>query len=229
LPSIYFLYPHQTPIRQIFASAYLAHTLEARSQITHVSLFHSRHTDSVSLDILSIEKVDLCAARNGKSHHTDRFDLMKREVPKLVVRRGQVFKLQLHCNRPYNMERDAISLIFSVADVEKPSFGHGTLIALSLKNRSTDLGKSTEWGASVNSINGDLLEILIKPSAGALVTQWKMDIDTKVLDNSLSRSFSLPQPFYLLFNPWCREDEVYLEGKKITVILKFEFSNIYFR
>jgi transglutaminase 1 len=143
---------------------------------------------------------------------------MKREVPKLVVRRGQVFKLQLHCNRPYNMERDAISLIFSVADVEKPSFGHGTLIALSLKNRSTDLGKSTEWGASVNSINGDLLEILIKPSAGALVTQWKMDIDTKVLDNSLSRSFSLPQPFYLLFNPWCREDEVYLEGKKITVI-----------
>lgn len=137
---------------------------------------------------------------------------MKRAIPKLVIRRGQVFKLQLHCNRPYNVERDAISLIFSVADVEKPSFGHGTLIALSVKNRSTDLGKSTEWGASVNNGNGDLLEILIKPAANALVTQWRLDIDTKAINSTLSRSYSLPQPFYVLFNPWCREDDVYLEG-----------------
>lgn len=154
----------------------------------------------------------MCIARNGKSHRTNRFDVMKREVPKLVVRRGQVFKLLLHCNRPYEIERDAISLILSVADVEKPSFGHGTLIALSVKNRSTDLGKTNEWGASVNNISGDLLEVLIKPAANALVSQWKLDIDSKIINNQLSRSFSLPQPFYVLFNPWCREDDVYLEG-----------------
>lgn len=186
--------------------------------------------DSVSNDILSIERVDLCVARNGKTHRTNRFDVMKREVPKLVIRRGQVFKLLLYCNRPYDMEKDAISLIFSVADVEKPSFGHGTLIAVSLNNRSTDLGKSTEWGASVNSINGDLLEILIKPAANALVTQWKMDIDTKILNNNMSRSYSLPQPFYVLFNPWCREDEVYMEGIIFfycILILFFESNFLY--
>lgn len=186
-------------------------------------------TDSVPRDeILAIEKVDLCIARNGKSHHTDRFDLMKREIPKLVVRRGQVFKLQLHCNRPYNVERDAVSLIFSVADVEKPSFGHGTLIALSLKNRATELGKSNEWGTSVNNVNGDLLEILIKPAANALVTQWKLDIDTKTINSTLSRSFSLPQPFYVLFNPWSREDDVYLEGQflfKLKIHLQFHVFN----
>ncbi|KAL7036304.1 hypothetical protein ACKWTF_008773 [Chironomus riparius] len=170
--------------------------------------------NSVSSDILAIERVDLCTARNGKTHRTNRFDVMKREIPKLVIRRGQVFKLLLYCNRPYDIEKDAISLIFSVADVEKPSFGHGTLIAVSLNNRSTDLGKSTEWGASVNSINGDLLEILIKPAANALVTQWKMDIDTKIINNSMSKSYSLPQPFYVLFNPWCREDEVYMEDER---------------
>lgn len=163
--------------------------------------------------MLTIEKVDLCVARNGKTHHTDRFDLMKREVPKLVVRRGQPFKLQLHCNRPYSIEKDALSLVFAVADVDKPSFGHGTLVAVALKNKSTELGKSFEWGASVNSINGDLLEILIKPAANSLVTQWKLDIDSKVLTGTVSKSFSLPQPFYNLFNPWCREDQVYLEGK----------------
>lgn len=138
---------------------------------------------------------------------------MQREIPKLVIRRGQVFKLLLYCNRPYNAESDAISLILAVADVEKASFGHGTLIALSVKNRSTDLGKTNEWGASVNNVNGDLLEILIKPAANSLVTQWRLDIDTKTINNHLSRSFSLPQPFYVLFNPWCREDDVYLEGQ----------------
>lgn len=143
---------------------------------------------------------------------------MKREVPKLVTRRGQPFKLQLHCNRPYNIEKDALSLVFAVSDVEKPSFGHQTLVAVALKNKSTDLGRSFEWGASVNSINGDLLEILIKPAATALVTQWKLDIDSKLIsgnaNNHISKSFSLPQPFYVLFNPWCREDQVYLEGKR---------------
>lgn len=138
---------------------------------------------------------------------------MKREIPKLVVRRGQPFKLQLHCNRPYSIEKDAISLVFAVADVEKPSFGHGTLVAVSLKNKSTDLGRSAEWGASINSINGDILEILIKPAANALVTQWKLDIDSKILDQTISKSYSLPQPFTVLFNAWCREDQVYLEGK----------------
>lgn len=106
-----------------------------------------------------------------------------------------------------------MSLVFAVADVEKPSFGHGTLIAVALKNKPTDLGRSFEWGASVNSINGDILEVLIKPSATALVTQYKLDIDSKIMNGTVSKSYSLPQPFYVLFNPWCREDQVYLEGK----------------
>ena len=126
------------------------------------------------------------------------------------------------------MEKDAISLVFAVADVEKPSFGHGTLIAVALKNIATDLGRSFEWGASVNSINGDILEILIKPAATALVTQWKLDIDSKVLNGPSSKSFSLPQPFYVLFNPWCREDQVYMEGETVTTTrnhnsIKFHF------
>lgn len=184
--------------------------------------------DSVSHDLLTIEKVDLCAARNGKTHHTDRFDVMKREVPKLVTRRGQPFKLQLHCNRPYNREKDSLSLVFTVAGVENPTFGRGTLLGVALKNKSTDLGRSVEWGASVNSINGNLLEILVKPAANALVTQWKLDIDSKILDGpngNISKSFSLPQPIYVLFNPWCREDQVYLEGNEAKSFCGFRIKS----
>lgn len=158
--------------------------------------------------------MDLCAERNGKLHSTDRYDVMKREVPKLVIRRGQVFKLKLHCNRPYDEKTDALSLILTVADVEKASFGNGTLVAIQLNNKSTDLGRSFEWGASKNSISGNILEINIKPAANACVTQWKLDIDSKNLEQNASKTFSLSQPFYVIFNPWCREDQVYLEGEK---------------
>lgn len=166
-----------------------------------------------SADTLYIKTVDLCAERNGKLHSTDRFDLMKREVPKLIVRRGNVFKLKLHCNRPYNGMNDALSLILTVADIEKASFGNGTLIAVPVQNKATELGRSFEWGASVNSIHGNVLEINIKPAANACVTQWKLDIDSKNLEKNISKTFSLSQPFYVLFNPWCREDQVYLEGE----------------
>ena len=126
--------------------------------------------DNPSSEILSIQKVDLCIDRNGYDHHTDRFDLMKRsQIPKLVVRRGQPFKIQLHCNRPYSHERDALSLILAVADIDKPTFGHGTLIGLSLSRNSTQLGEPNEWSAAINAINGDILEIIIKPAAIALI------------------------------------------------------------
>lgn len=78
------------------------------------------------------------------------------------------YRLKLFCDRPCNVEKDAISLILTVADVKQPNYGHGTLIGLSLKNFSKDLGKSNEWGAIVDKINRDVLEILIKPAANVL-------------------------------------------------------------
>lgn len=211
------------------ASFYSSFPLVPASAYKNHQSYHSLTSlsDSTSHDILSIQKIDLCTARNGKAHRTDRFDLMKREIPKLVIRRGQPFRLQLHCNRPYNAEKDAVSLVIAVADVERPSFGHGTLIALALRNKATDLGISTEWGAAVNNTSGNILEIFIKPAANAIVTQWRLDIDTKVLNNTLSRSFSLPQPFYCLFNPWCREDQVYLKGEIIKLTAKCKKNNFF--
>lgn len=109
------------------------------------------------------------------------------------------------------------------------AIGRGTLLGVALKNKSTDLGRSVEWGASVNSINGNLLEILVKPAANALVTQWKLDIDSKILDGpngNISKSFSLPQPIYILFNPWCREDQVYLEGNDAKSFCRFVIKSV---
>jgi transglutaminase 1 len=172
--------------------------------------------------VLTIKKVDLCIEENGKEHHTKRFELMRRDestgsIAKLVVRRGQKFKLKVTCNRPFNRERDAMSLIFAVAEEEKPTHGHSTMAIAAVNQSPYDLGSALEWGAAIDEIHGDVLEIFVKPPATTPVTQWKMDFDTKLLDGVGTSSFSLPQAFYVLFNPWCPDDQVFMPGKTIKV------------
>lgn len=63
-----------------------------------------------------MQGIDFCVETNGENHHTNKFNLMTRDVDKcLVVRRGQAFKLDILLNRPYDANRDAISFIFYVS------------------------------------------------------------------------------------------------------------------
>lgn len=131
---------------------------------------------------------------------------------KLVIRRGQPFKLRLTLNRPFNRTKDTLSFIFTLDNAEKPSHGHGTLIGTQLKSNSYELGDSIEWGSAIESIHGDILTVLIKPAATAPIGEWKVDVDTQLTTAEGIRSFKYPSSFYILFNPWCKDDQVYMAG-----------------
>lgn len=128
----------------------------------------------------------------------------------LIVRRGQAFRLKLTCNRPYRKSTDGLSFVFTVADDEKPTFGHGTLVPIALAQHAYDLGGPLEWGAAVESVNGDVLTVVVKPGAQAAVTQWKVDIDSKDKETGDTKTFSLHNNIFILFNPWCEDDQVYM-------------------
>lgn len=182
---------------------------------TFPSLSSSPDYEPAASSTLSIRSVSLCLEENGKDHHTWRFDLMNRDSvhglkSQLIVRRGQPFKLLLTCNRPYRKSTDGISLVFTVVGDEKPTFGHGTLVPIAVAKNAYELGEPNEWGAAIESINGDVLTVLIKPSARSPVTEWKLDIDTKDMETGDAKTFSLHYPIYILFNPWCANDQVYL-------------------
>lgn len=99
--------------------------------------------DSTSEAILSVRNIDLCLEENSIDHHTKLFDVSQTS---LVIRRGQPFKIRITLNRPFVRNKDAISFIFTVVDVEKPSPGHGTLIAIAPRDYTTYLGDPLEWG-----------------------------------------------------------------------------------
>ncbi|XP_037957829.1 annulin isoform X2 [Teleopsis dalmanni] len=165
-------------------------------------------TNATLNDVLGVVFIDLYLAQNNDEHHTDHFHAAK---DSLIVRRGDPFRLRIHFNRPFNPNRDAISFIFTVADEKKPSPGHGTLIGIVPRDGIDLLGDPLEWGAGIEAHEGNTLTVLIKPAVTCPVTEWRLDIDTKLLGNG-SKTCKLPASLYILFNPWNMDDQVYLEN-----------------
>lgn len=166
-------------------------------------------------DVLTVRHVDLCLEQNGTEHRTNRFEIMQRdaipgEMSKLVVRRGQPFRFRIACHRPFDFNRDTLNFSFIIHDEKRPGQTHGS----ALKLRQNDLGEPHEWGAALTSIQGDILDVLVKAPASAPVTFWRVEIDTK-LQSGGTRTFTFRSPIITLFNPWCPDDEVFLPDTRL--------------
>ncbi|XP_029048718.1 annulin isoform X1 [Osmia bicornis bicornis] len=169
--------------------------------------------EDFGVPVLTIIDVDPCIAENGSLHRTSRYDLMSRQDDKsrLVVRRGQEFYLHLTLSRDYDPNIDGMSIVFTVDGVEQPQYGHGTLVATAVLYP----GEVSEgsWQATIDAVQTNFLRLKIVPSANAIIGKWKMDIDTKNRNLDGAISYTMKQPFYLIFNPWCPEDIVYMEDE----------------
>ncbi|XP_059471130.1 annulin isoform X2 [Neocloeon triangulifer] len=173
----------------------------------------SEVTEKPSLQVLS---ANLLLAENGGPHHTAEFDLMERvQGAKLVVRRGQPFVLQLALNRGLQPEQDAVSFIFTLQGVEKPTHGHNTLIAIPLLAHGSQPQSASVWAAAIekNMPDAKAVRVVITPAADAIIGQWKVEVDTKKQLEGSAVSYTFPDPIYILFNPWCKDDSVYMEGE----------------
>ncbi|XP_058120389.1 annulin-like [Anopheles ziemanni] len=175
---------------------------------------------------LKIERIDTCVEENGTQHHTDKFEMMGTPrgngMPsQLVVRRGQEFLLKFHCNRPINPEVDAVSLVLAVDSIrgEYICHGHGTVVFMTLQSDDgvTEEDQDMDWTATLQAsqtLENGLTEITvaIKTSPNASVSRWHMIVNVKSKGFDEVR-YSLGQTFYLLFNPWCPEDPVFLDDE----------------
>lgn len=80
---------------------------------------------------------------------------------RLVVRRGQEFYLHLSLSRDYDPSIDGISIVFILDEIQKPQYGHGTLVATALLNP----GEISEaaWQTTIDAIEHNFLRIKASP------------------------------------------------------------------
>ncbi|XP_034826391.1 annulin-like isoform X2 [Maniola hyperantus] len=166
--------------------------------------------DGTRQGVLAVQGIDFCVETNGENHHTNKFNLMTRDVDKcLVVRRGQAFKLDILLSRPYDANRDAVSFIFYVSDVERRGPSDDTSAAVPMLEKGSET--SGAWNAVYEGQMDSHLMVAVTPAADCIVAAWRLDVDTK-LNAGGSLSYTHPLPIYVLFNPWCLNDSVYMPG-----------------
>lgn len=73
---------------------------------------------------------------------------------------------------------------------------------------------SLPWGISIEKAEDCTLLVQITPPADCVVAKWHLDITTKLADEDKTRTYSWNAFVYILYNPWCKLDQVYLESNE---------------
>ncbi|XP_058143051.1 protein-glutamine gamma-glutamyltransferase 2 [Dasypus novemcinctus] len=150
---------------------------------------------------LVLERCDLELEDNGRDHHTA--DLCQE---KLVVRRGQPFRVTLHFQgRGYEASVD--SLTFNVTTGPAPSEEAGTKARFPL----SEAMKEDAWTAVVVGQQDGVLSLQLGAPAHAPIGLYRLSLETST--GYQGSSFMLGR-FILLFNTWCPADAVYLEAEE---------------
>uniref|UniRef100_A0A8D0BUG8 Coagulation factor XIII A chain n=1 Tax=Salvator merianae TaxID=96440 RepID=A0A8D0BUG8_SALMN len=141
--------------------------------------------------------------RNKREHHTDKYYNLK-----LIVRRGQPFHIQITFTRQYNPEKDQFWIEYVIG--RYPQENKGTYIVVPLVQEL----QSGKWGATITHSNDRTIDLNVMPAANCIVGKFRMYVATLTPAGILRTRRNPNTDTYILFNPWCAEDSVYLDDEQ---------------
>ncbi|PNJ15980.1 EPB42 isoform 2 [Pongo abelii] len=148
---------------------------------------------------LGIKSCDFLAARNNEEHHTKALSSRR-----LFVRRGQPFTIILHFRAPVRAFLPALKKVALTAQTgEQPSMINRTQATFPISS----LGDRKWWSAVVEERDAQSWTISVTTPADAVIGHYSL-----LLQVSGRKQYLLGQ-FTLLFNPWSREDAVFLKNE----------------
>ncbi|XP_060692284.1 protein-glutamine gamma-glutamyltransferase 2-like [Hemiscyllium ocellatum] len=141
-------------------------------------------------------EVDFQFEKNNKEHRTDQ--ISKR---RLIVRRGQCFNIKVKFTDGFNPENNKLQLVFDMGS--EPQKSNGTKIEVPL----TDSINAKRWSGIISSSTSSELHLTISPSPKAKIGYYHFTLQHCYQDVQYYLG-----NFVVLFNPWCAEDEVFLDN-----------------
>ncbi|XP_012369300.1 erythrocyte membrane protein band 4.2 [Octodon degus] len=148
---------------------------------------------------LGIKSCDLQVAKNNEEHHTQAISSQR-----LIVRRGQSFSITLHFKSPIRKFLSDLKKVALVAQTgEQPSTTSRTRATFPISS----LGDPKWWRAEVKDREASVWTISVTTPVDAVIGHYSL-----LLQVSGQKQYFLGQ-FTLLFNPWNREDAVFLQNE----------------
>ncbi|XP_012865682.1 PREDICTED: erythrocyte membrane protein band 4.2 [Dipodomys ordii] len=148
---------------------------------------------------LGIKSCDFQAAKNNEEHHTKAISSQH-----LTVRRGQPFTITVHFRTPVHTFLPTLKKVALVAQTgEQPSKINRTQATFSISS----LGEKKQWSAVVEDRDAQCWTISVTSPVDAIIGHYSL-----LLQVAGKKQYQLGQ-FTLLFNPWNRDDPVFLQNE----------------
>ncbi|CAK9825429.1 Hemocyte protein-glutamine gamma-glutamyltransferase [Anthophora retusa] len=169
----------------------------------------------MSAEPLIVETVYLYEKENAKAHHTINYELVHLDPPTAVLRRGQAFNVALRFNREYMDEEDIVRLLFSFGP--NPNVLKGTRGINTITNRDSYLTDLEAWGVRMVGVSGVDLSVEVRSPIDSPVGLWQLNVETTTLTRKKQapNTYNYDKDIYLLFNPWLKDDLVYMEDEQL--------------
>lgn len=158
---------------------------------------------------LMVKDVNLHVPENCKNHHTDQFYLA--ENRSLVIRRGQPFMITITFNEEFDESKHDLKFKFLIGEDPLPSKKSDVCFGL------TDRWYPEEWGAKLMSKKGNTVILYIHTGCDCIIGEYDFLLETNYTGKKKNHVYAHQGPIFILFNPWCKNDQVFMEDK---VLLK---------
>ncbi|XP_041978983.1 annulin-like [Aricia agestis] len=111
-------------------------------------------------------------------------------------------------SRHFNVKTDDLTILLQVEDEEIRSDDTTAKIQLSKDENEVKKG----WNAVLKSQADTFITMSVSSPADCIVAKWTIQVKTatKTEAGIESSDYTLPLPIYILFNPWCENDNVYM-------------------
>lgn len=165
---------------------------------------------------LKVKGVDLKIDENTSDHHTDVYEVTKARddgEQQLVVRRGDEFQVAIKLDRNYSKETDHLRVILDVG--ETPVVSKGTSVVLNFEKGT----RARHWSAAKadKEETGETLNLRILSPPTALIGKWRLRVESKLRnpegEGREVLKYEHKHPIYLIFNPYNKDDAVYMENE----------------
>ncbi|XP_041795418.1 protein-glutamine gamma-glutamyltransferase 2 [Chelmon rostratus] len=140
--------------------------------------------------------VDLRSHENNLAHHTREIDLER-----LIVRRGQPFTISLQCSDSLSPKHH-LELVLHLGKRDE-------VVIRVQKER----GAGDKWWFNQQGAQDEMLLTLHSP-ANAVIGQYQLAVLMMSPDGRIVEMAD-KMTFHLLFNPWCKDDVVYLPDETL--------------
>uniref|UniRef100_A0A8C2DJ03 Protein-glutamine gamma-glutamyltransferase K n=1 Tax=Cyprinus carpio TaxID=7962 RepID=A0A8C2DJ03_CYPCA len=151
--------------------------------------------------LLKVHSVDFLKSKDGpnrREHHTDVYF-----SDKLIIRRGQTFQMWIEFSRPFNPKSDKLELQLKLGDSST-----GILISVPLVNVLED----RRWEMKIVEQKDKRVRLAVNTLPSASIGCYKVTVESFSPRGKLLFPCT-PNDVYLLFNPWCEDDAVYLDNE----------------